>query len=126
MLERFVLLPLQSRDETYHETNEEGSNEDHRESKVVCSDRAANWTLRIHRFVPLEVVRLGVKELRTTACELLLVRVLLTVLVVVSQRVRILLTIGWEAIEHFYYYIFLFGYPNTGVLGFWGDRKSVV
>ena len=56
VLERFVLFPLQSHDDTYRKANEEGSEEDHRESKVVGTEWAACWTLRIHLFVVVGVI----------------------------------------------------------------------
>ena len=56
VLERFVLFPLQSHDDTYRNANEEGSEEDHRETKVVGPEWAANWTLRIHLFVAVVVI----------------------------------------------------------------------
>ncbi len=62
VLERFVLFPLQSHDDTYSNANEEGSDEDHRETKVVGTEWAACWTLRIHLFVAVVVSRAAVKE----------------------------------------------------------------
>ena len=56
VLERFVLFPLQSHDDTYRDANEEGSEEDHRETKVVGTEWAACWTLRIHLFVVVGVI----------------------------------------------------------------------
>ena len=67
MLERLVLFPLQSHDNTYRNANEEGSEEDHRETKVVGAEWAAYWALRIHPFVAVVVIRAGVKELYATA-----------------------------------------------------------
>ena len=62
VLERFVLFPLQSHDDAYSNANEEGSEEDHRESKVIGTEWAACWTLRIHLFVAVVVSLAVVKE----------------------------------------------------------------
>ena len=95
MLERFVLFPLQSHDDAYRNANEEGSEEDHRETKVVGTEWAAYRTLRIHLFIAVVVIRVGVKESRATAIYLSSILVLLTVLVVVSQGVGVeLLAVG--------------------------------
>ena len=95
MLERFVLFPLQAHDDAYRNANEEGSEEDHRETKVVGTEWAANWTLRILLFVAVVVIRVGVKEPHAIAIYLSGILVLLTVLVVVSQGVDVeLLAVG--------------------------------
>ena len=60
VLERLVLFPLQSHDDAYSNANEEGSEEDHRESKVVGTEWAACWTLRIHLFVVVGGIRAAV------------------------------------------------------------------
>ena len=56
VLERFVLFPLQSHDDAYRNANEEGSEEDHRKTKVIGTEWAACWTLRIHLFVVVGVI----------------------------------------------------------------------
>ena len=95
MLECLVLFPLQSHDDAYSNANEEGSEEDHRKTKIVGTEWAANWTLRINLFVAVVVIRVGVKESRATAIYLSGILVLLTVLVVVSQGVGVeLLAVG--------------------------------
>ena len=98
MLERFVLFPLQSHDDAYSNANEEGSEEDHRETKVVGTEWAACWTLRIHLFVVVDVIRAVavavVKVPHATAIYLSSI-VGVTVLVVVSLGVSVeLLAVG--------------------------------
>ena len=90
MLERLVLFPFQSHDDAYRNANEEGSEEDHRESKVIGTEWAACWTLRIHLFVVVGVILAVVEiiDLHATAIKLSSILVLLTVLVVVSLGVR--------------------------------------
>ena len=98
VLERFVLFPLQSHDDAYSNANEEGSEEDHRKTKVVGTEWAACWTLRIHLFVVVDVIRAVavVKEvLHATAIYLSSIVGVGTVLVVVSLAVSVeLLAVG--------------------------------
>ena len=90
VLERLVLFPFQTYDDAYRNANEEGSEEDHRESKVVGTEWAACWTLRIHLFVVVGgILAVEIIDLHATAIKLSTILGSLIVLVAVSLGVSV-------------------------------------